>query len=502
MASPSRRWQPGLGTVRGWRAVVVFKLLGAGVGVLWLVELTARLSLDQLGLLFGVIALFELTQHVSSLGVSSYCDRFLTADWAQAPRAAFARRLLLVFAWRLITLVAAAALLVGLLPRIGAALGWAGLLAAPGILLAYVLFEGLFRFLELVLTATLQQVACQALLFARGLGRLVLVAIAPVDPLAAFDVLWIDLLVTAVCSAVAIGLVVRMAAGLPVDRKTNPPTLASRLGFTWRSYVALLLERASNVDVVKLLVSGSLGPAALALFGLAHAIADYAARYMPLAMFHGQVRAWLTARLEQGAPVAGIDDDARLLLRINVIFIAAASPALVLFGEALLRSAGARVDGGDLTPLLAGLAPLSVLLTGRIALSLSAHLRQDGAALLHASAAAVPAPLWVWMASPSLGLLAAVIGCWWLELGPCLVLLRRHGRQLRVWWGSGHQGFGILAAAGVASAIGAGVLRALDGSGAVWIALVAFVLVYGVMLFACRCVSARELGLLRSAMQR
>jgi hypothetical protein len=502
MSSTTRRWQPALGLFRGWRAVVVFKVLGAFVGVLWLVQLTARLPLDQLGLLFGVIALFELTQHVSSLGVNSYCDRFLTADWARAPRAVFIRRLLLVFVWRLVTLAAAATLLAGLMPWIGVALGWSGLAVAPGLLLAYVLCEGLFRFLEIVLTATLRQTACQALLFVRGLGRLALVALMLVDPLTAFDVLWVDILVTACCCVVAIGVVVRMAIGLPVERESSSPAFASRFDFTWRSYVALLLERASNVDVVKLLVSGSLGPAALALFGLAHAIADYSARYMPLAMFHGQIRAWLTARLEHGVPLGGNDDDARLLLRVNVIFVAAASPALVLFGEALLNSAGVREGYGDLTLLLAGLAPLAVLTTCRISLSLSAHLRQDGAALLHAGAVAVVTPLWVWMASPSLGLLAAVIGCWWLELGPCLMLLRRHGRQLRAWWGSGNEGIGILAAAGVASGIGAGLLQALDGSGAVWIAMGAYVLVYFAMLLACRAFSTSDVGLLQSAMRR
>lgn len=491
-----------LGLIRGWRAVVVFKLLGAFVGVLWLVQLTARLPLDQLGVLFGVIALFELTQHVSSLGVNSYCDRFLTADWAQAPRAAFVRRLLLVFVWRLVTLAAAAIVLAELMPRIGAALGWTGMAIVPSLMLAYVLCEGLFRFLELVLTATLHQVACQVLLFARGLGRLVFVALMPVDPLTALDVLWVDLLVTGTCCAVAMLVVVRMAIGLPAQRETPSPAFASRLGFTWRSYVALLLERASNVDVVKLLVSGSLGPAALALFGLAHAIADYPARYMPLAMFHGQIRAWLTARLEQGVPVGGSDDDARLLLRVNVIFIAAACPALVLFGEALLRSAGVREAYGDLTVLLAGLAPLAVLMTGRISLSLSAHLRQDGAALLHAGAVAVATPLWVWMASPSLGLFAAVIGCWWLELGPCLMLLRHHGRQLRAWWGSGNQGFGTLAAAGLATGIGAGLLRVLESSGSIWAAMGSYVLVYFAMLLACGAFSTQDFGMLRSAMRR
>jgi hypothetical protein len=496
------RWWLALSQIRGWRAVVVFKVLGASVGVLWLVQLTARLPLDQLGVLFGAIALFELTQHVSSLGVNSYCDRFLTADWAQAPRAAFVRRLLLVFAWRLVTLVAAAIVLAGLMPWTGAALGWAGLAIAPGLMLAYVLCEGLFRFLELILTATLQQVACQVLLFARGLGRLVFVALMPVDPLTAFDVLWVDILVTGTGCAVAMLVVVRMAIGLPVKRETSSRAFASRLDFTWRSYVALLLERASNVDVVKLLVSGSLGPAALALFGLAHAMADYAARYMPLAMFHGQIRAWLTARLERGVPDEGQDDDARLLLRVNVIFIAAASPALVLFGEALLRSADAREGYGDLTLLLVGLAPLAVLMTCRISLSLSAHLQQDGAALLHAGAVTVVTPLWVWMASPSLGLLAAVIGCWWLELGPCLMLLRRHGRRLRAWWGSGNQGVGILAAACAASGIGASLLQVLDGSGAEWSAMGAYVLVYFAMLVACRVFSTRDVGLLQSAMLR
>jgi hypothetical protein len=155
------------------------------------------------------------------MGVNSYCDRFLTADWAQASRATFVRRLLLVFAWRLVTLAAAAIVLAGLMPWIGAALGWAGLAIAPGLMLAYVLCEGLFRFLEIVLTATLQQVACQALLFARGLGRFVLVALMLVDPLTALDVLWVDILVTAGCCVIAMVVVVRMAIGLPIERVTE-----------------------------------------------------------------------------------------------------------------------------------------------------------------------------------------------------------------------------------------------------------------------------------------
>jgi hypothetical protein len=82
------------------------------------------------------------------------------------------------------------------------------------------------------------------------------------------------------------------------------------------------------------------------------------------------------------------------------------------------------------------------------------------------------------------------------------MLLRRHGRQLRAWWGSGNEGIGILAAAGVASGIGAGLLQALDGSGAVWIAMGAYVLVYFAMLLACRAFSTSDVGLLQSAMRR
>lgn len=500
--SASGRRSFGPAHLPGLSALITFKVLGAIVGVVWLVVLTSRLPAEQLGLLFGVVALFELTLHVSSLGVNSYCDRFLTSDWARSPRATFGHRLVGVFAWRLLTLLGAIGVLAALMPGISITLGWQGQVPELTVLLAFVFSEGLFRFLEVVLTATLQQAPCQALVFVRGLLRLLVVALFLVEPLTVDDVLIVDIAVTAACSASALLLVGRMMAAVPVARETAPLPLAGRLGFTWRSYTALLLERISNVDVVKLLVSNTLGPAALALFGLAHTIADYAARYMPLALFHGQFRAWLTARLEQGAEASRINADARLLLGVNLVFIAAASPAVVLFGDRLFAHAGLRAGHGELAMVLAALAAVPLLQSIRIALALSAHLRQDGSALLQAGAMTLLVPIWVWAASPGLGLVAALMGCWWLELGPCLILLRRHAAPFQNWFVGRSQCLRILASAVVAAMVAAALLDGQEGKAAIGFGLAVHLLTYGAMLAALGVLPAREIQRIWSAFRR
>ncbi len=486
----------------GWRAMVALKLLAALVGAAWLIQLASRLSSDQLGVYFGVLALVELTHHVSSLGVTSYCDRYLPADWVQAPRAAFRRRLLFVLVWRLATLAFAAATFYLSMPLIADALGWVEPTPFPSILFWYVLTEGLLRFFEVILTATLHQSACQVLVFARGLGRLAFVLFLDAPSVLAVDVLLIDIVVTAVCIAGSIPLLVRLSSRVPAAPAPMAQPFAGRLSFTWRSYAALLLERTSNIDVIKLVVSGVLGPTALATFGLAHALVDYASRYMPLAMFHGHIRAWLTVRYEQGAPMSRIQSEASFLARINLAFVAAASPALALFGEAMLRSMNASGDLAQMTTLLVALAPLSFVLTARICLTIFAHLHKDGHALLRASAMTVLAPLLVFWMSPTMGLAGVLAGCWWLELGPCFVLLWYRGRGTLAWSDGWRCMSRILLSAGAAAVIGAIGLATFDGRWSIWLSLMLYLVTYIAMLGVLRPFPLAEFERIRSEVRR
>ena len=74
---------------RGLQFFVVGKLVSGVLGVVWLALLARTLAGAQLGVYYGVMSVFEITQMLSSVGGYSYAQRYVPAAWVTTGRAEF-----------------------------------------------------------------------------------------------------------------------------------------------------------------------------------------------------------------------------------------------------------------------------------------------------------------------------------------------------------------------------------------------------------------------------
>jgi hypothetical protein len=412
---------------RGLRFFLAGRLLSGLLGVVWLAMLVRALEREQLGVYFGFLSLFEVLQLASSVGVYSYTQRFLPASWVSEPRAVFQRMLIRVFAWRLGTLLAAAALLGLAWSAVVHFLDWP-LAAIPlWLCLTYLLVEGMARFCDVAFECTVQQGVSQSLSFFRNALRISALTLA-LHSGSGIDAAWVftlEVVLAATFVLLAVFLIRRMSQQVPDDRPVGDIDLPLRRRFALEGYLALALGQLCSVDAIKLIVSHMAGPGVLAVYGLASSLVDVARRYMPAFLFQGFVRAVLTAQTASGASGAETLFRVRLLMRVNGIFLAAVAGWLAVCGESAVRAFTARPGFGDAAGYLLALMLVLFVQAVRLMGGLVAHIKADNRSVLWATVFALTAPVTVYLTAPVLGGMGAVLGVWVLEITYGAVLLRR-----------------------------------------------------------------------------
>ncbi len=452
------------GVRQGLTVFLAGRALSGLLGVAWLALLVRNLPTPELAVHFALLAVFEITQLASGCGVQAYIQRFVPVDLMQCSGRTLGRRLLGLVGWRLATLVLASAFIAGLWPWLP---GWTGqrLSGIPLVLfLAFLCCEGLLRCIELLLESLLLQGRRQGLALARNLMRmaglgLLITAGAAID---AALVLRLELGLSAALAVAGLWFIARYLRERPEPRHpaAEPPAARGpRLRFALQGHAALLLGLVAGVDMLKLVVGATAGPAALATFGVAVALADMAARHLPALLLFDYVRAVLTARTSPhgGGPLPWLWP--RLLLRLNGLVLIALLAWMLVFGEAARQQLASGPSPAGLVACIATLLPMLFVQAFRLMAGLVAHLQSDNRSVLWATMATWCAPPLVALAAPHLGAPAGALGLLVVELSYAWVLKQRLSLHLtdllgdlRFWRRAGAAG-GAAAACGLAASL-------------------------------------------------
>ena len=437
------------------------RLVSGLLGLAWLWAVVRLLGAQQAGVYFGAMALFELLQLVSSAGVYGYVQRFVPAAWATPASAAPALGLGGLLAWRAVTLCLAAAGLAWAWPVLTAWLGWPAGAVQTGLLLGLLMAGGLARLLEVLLESLQQQGTAQWLNAVRNVARLAGLFILGVlwnsaDVGGVNTVLALELTVTVVYAAGTSLWLARLAPTRPAlveQTVLRRPADRQRWRFTAEGYAAVVVSQCAGLDMVKLLVSAVFGPAALGAFGLAAALADIVARYLPANFVHGPMRRWLALHGDKGGQRKQALAPVRRLLRGHVVVLSLLIVAVAALGPAVQRTALPVSGFEPLVMFLLGLLAAQYLQALRLGLGLLAHAETDNRSVLLANLAATPAPLVVLALFPVLGPFSAVVGVAVFELALVAVLSWRLALPLTELSGPPHWWAGMLAATALAVAV-------------------------------------------------
>lgn len=432
---------------KGLRFFLIGKLSSGLLGLLWLALLARTLTGTQLGVYYGIVSLFEVTQMISSFGVYSYGQRYVPAAWVSQGRAVFSRIVVVLMAWRVGTLLLGCTALGLVWDTAADLLGWVVEGPVRDVVLVFVLAEGCARYLDSLLESTISQGVSQLLSLCRNVLRIGILMIAAAQGVT-IHAGWIigmeACLAALYIIAASVWLGVLVARRPKSGEATSQPWLIAdpdKLRFALHGYLALALGQVVGPDTVRLILSSLAGPSVLAIFAFAQSLVDMVRRYMPAALLLGFVRTVLTART---ASARGVDESLtyiQLLVRVNGMFLMLVGAWLLVFGGAAIQLIGGHADFAGATGYLVALVLLLSIQSVRLMAALVAHVRENNGVILAATAGSGVAPFIALTLIPVIGGAGAVLALWAQELAYVGVLLRGLRLSLhtilggqRLWW--------------------------------------------------------------------
>lgn len=436
---------------------VVGKAASVCIGFGYLLVLVRVLDVRQYAAYVVLIALFEIVNLVSSAGVYSFAQRYITEARLPDNVGHLPRLVWTSLGYRLATLVLAGALLVVERDAIAVAVSQPVLAALLPMYALVVVFEGTSRYLDMVFDSLLEQGRGQVSAVARYGLRFLLVLANTVqgDPLGLDDVVAFEAIsfgVGAAISLTAIAGSLRKVKGARGHRSGPDKFGPWRIGrFALPIYVAQVLTQVYSPDAVKLIVSRLLGAVEAAAFGFAHAISFMLQRYLPANLLIGLIRPVLVARRAGGAGDDQLVAMGNLILKVNHFLLIPVAAFFATVGTEFttLLSGGKYPDAGLLLFLLTCLLLLQAL---HVVLSVIAAAIEDRKAILFATLASVHGVIVGGLFIGQFGAVAMVLGLWSSEIVWCSVtvlLLKARGFLFRVDWLAWCK-LGVLAAAAAA----------------------------------------------------
>ena len=322
--------------------------------------LVARLlSLPEYGYYAATLALMEMGLALSGGGIDWVAGRLVPEYRVHASGAATGRVVLRFFGIQAGILVvvgattaAAAVPLADLMHLTGAK----GPFVLGGFLIA---IEGIGRLSrDQMLGFLMQQGAAQLAQFARTGALAVMLGSAwhAGQPLAAIDVLRLELIAAASGALCGAGLLARTLRRLWLLPPSNLAWLAPAPSTWWRmaaqAYASYFLALAYGPQVITMLIARFLGSEAVAIFGFARGFADQVRRYLPTDLLQSVVRPALMAYYSATGNFAGLMLRLGLWLKISLMVLLPILVFFAVFGEQGAMALGGKRFGGAWPVLL------------------------------------------------------------------------------------------------------------------------------------------------------
>jgi len=435
------------------------KALAVVIGFGYLLVLVRALAIQDYAAYVVLIAVLEIVHLVSSLGVYSFAQRYVTEARLPANLQYLPRLVSLSLAYRAITLLLATALLLWTTGWIASAVGQPAIALVLPMYTVVIVLEGLCRYLELVFDSLLEQARSQFSAVVRyGLRfALVLSFVCHGETLTLEDVIQFEMI------AFGVGLFISLAAIASSLRKVVGSSPRIELGstfgvgriagFAFPLFIAQVLTQIYGADAVKLIVSRLLGAVEAAAFGFAHTISFMLQRYLPANLLVGLIRPVLVARRAGGADDKQLVAMGNLIVKVNHFLLAPLAAMFAIAGNEIAQflSGGKYPAAGFLIFLLTCLLFFQAL---HVVLSVVAAALEDRRVVLLATLGSVMGIAFGCLLIDRLGTAGMVFGLWLSEIIWCtltLFLLRRRDFRFRVDWAGWAKLGGLALAAGLAA---------------------------------------------------
>ncbi len=306
--------------------MLIARPLSAISGLLILVLLSRTLSSDDYGIYFAIWALAEILILASNLGLIHAAYRYIHADEYIDGKLVPHGPVWRLIAIRLFSLLVLAAGLYGFSPSFIADAESHLVYSVVTVVAAIVVFEGLARFIEIVMDSMLCQGRSQTSLVSRTVFRLIGISYF----------LWLGELnlqnvLLAEMVAIALGLLLGMVLLLDIYRIARSSNAAAEVQediplsrmfkYAFPAFLAQLIGLVYGPDVLKLILNKVSGPEALAMFGFAYSLAAVIQRYIPANLMAGIFRPVFVAASKREDADSVLPGLLSLTIKLNWIII-------------------------------------------------------------------------------------------------------------------------------------------------------------------------------------
>lgn len=448
------------GLVRAKRALGYFavgKVLGAALGIVWLVLLARLLPTSDYAGYVTLVAALEVILLLTSLGAYPIAQRYIS----EAAMPKNASQLFAIFwgsaVYRLLTLLAAGAGLVAWGPEM---FGWLGVTTAMALIQIYaivIICEGTARIFDLMFESLLMQGTAQICALSRSGLRLTtcIFFVFAAEEIGLRDIVLAEVLASTIGLGISIVLatrrVVRRNSDSDFSGDAKAITASRMFAFAAPWTLAQMITQIYSPDAVKFLVAKVLGVVEVAAFGLAHSLSMVLQRYLPAQLLIGWLRPQIIARFGDRARLRDMMFSANLILKANHFLIAPVIALVFVESDTII----AFVAGDKMTsaaPMLFGLVLLLIPQALHLVLSMLGAAIEDNHGTLFGTIASIPGVFAGLALSNTWGALGMIAGLWVSELlfcGAAAWFLARRGVPFGIDW----TGWGKLFAAAIFSGL-------------------------------------------------
>lgn len=354
--------------------------LGSGLVGLGLLILVVRvLPRAEYGTYVTYIALFEIVQLVSNLGLFPIAQRYVTDCRINGSQRQLVKLVLWICLGRFITLGIACGGLYLLAEQL---LGFIGIPEAKSSFLVYlwvIITEGVSRYLDLIFESLLLQGRAQASIFFRNFAKLCAFSAMFLfgKKLTLINLVELEALTATAGFCLAILFIANyflmQPTTLQVVGKHRKYAVAEMLLFSIRFYFAQVIGQLYSGDAIKLITSRILGIYEAASFGFSYSIYAILQRYLPAYLLMGMLRPLFIARNKGTSDFTEINNLANIIFKLNIFCLVPVVTFLSLYGIqlSLLISGGKYPEAGTILVTLCMLLILQTLhiLLGLVAIS-------------------------------------------------------------------------------------------------------------------------------------
>lgn len=358
------------------------------IGFALLLLLVRVLTPAEYGIYIALLALLEITQLASNLGLFASAWRYVPELHSKNQGHALYRLLTQLCAIRLITLLMATAAIYLCSQWIINLIGLSGQELALTLYLVVIISEGYSRYLDILFDSLLLQAYSQiSILFRNSLRLIGLVYFMYISQSDLSLILWVKIeIVASSMGAIFSSTQLFMHASknklTATDSNYQHSIFHKYFSFAGPSYLSQIVFLIYGPDTAKLIITKILGAASVGAFGFAAAFIAMLQRYMPVFLLIGMVRPLFVAAQLQADKEARLNQLSNMILKLNLFILGPMLAYFLVSGNTLttLLSGGKFPDAGG---LMIAFILLLIIQTWNAILSLLAIAAENGFSVLN-----------------------------------------------------------------------------------------------------------------------